>query len=303
MDRLTEMEAFVTVVDQGGFTGASDRLGISKSAVSKHVTALESRLGARLLNRTTRRVNPTEIGLTYYDKARRVLLEATEADEIVTALQSTPRGLLRISAPVSFGHMQLAPAIADFLSEYSDVQVDMDLSDSFVDLVAGGFDLALRIGNLQDSSLRVRKLAETQPILFASPDYLARHGTPERIEDLNDHALLHYSLLASGNYWRLRTRSGQDRQLRIGGRLTANNGEVLLEAAKRGAGIALAPSFLCCAALRAGEVVEVLADNPQPVIGIHLVYVPGRYVQPKIRAFIDHMVRHFAARGPVRWTD
>lgn len=303
MDRLTEMDAFVNVVDQGGFTGASDRLGISKSAVSKHVTALESRLGARLLNRTTRRVSPTEIGLIYYDRARRVLVEATEADETVTALQSTPRGLLRISAPASFGHLQLAPAVADFLAEFPEVQVDMDLSDNIVDLVAGGFDLALRIGQLQDSSLRVRKIAQTQPILFASPEYLARNGTPQRIEDLNDHALLHYSLLASGNSWRLRTRSGQDRQLRIGGRLTANNGEVLLQAAKRGAGIAFAPSFLCCAALQAGDIVEVLADNPQPPIGIHLVYVPGRYVQPKIRSFIDHMVGHFANRGPVRWTD
>ena len=302
MDRLSEMEAFIGVVEQGGFTGAADKLGLSKSAVSKHVSALETRLGARLLNRTTRRVSPTEIGLLYYERARQVLANAQEADALVTAHQETPRGTLRISAPVSFGLRHVSPAIADFLLEYPDITVDVSLDDRFVELVAAGYDAAIRIGALQDSSLMAKKIGETTPILAASPDYLKRHGQPERVEDLADHQLLHYAFLATGNFWRFTTKTGEERQIRTGGRLAANNGDVLLDAAKRGLGIALSPSFFLCDELNSGDLVQILEDHPQAPMGIHIVYPPGRYVQPKTRAFLDFFAARFKGIGPLDWT-
>ena len=204
MDRLAEMEAFVQVVDHGGFTDAARKMGLSKSAVSKHVSALEARLAVRLLNRTTRRVSPTEVGLAYYDRARSVLAEAAEADSMVTAMQATPKGSLRVSAPVSFGVAQVAPAVARFLCDYPEVDVNMVLDDRFVELVAEGFDLAIRIGTLADSSLKARKLAVARSVIAASPGYLAEAGTPRSIDDLSEHRLLHYSQLSSGNFWRLR---------------------------------------------------------------------------------------------------
>ncbi|MEC8292443.1 MAG: LysR family transcriptional regulator, partial [Pseudomonadota bacterium] len=161
MDRLTEMEAFATVVDQGGFTDAARKMGISKSAVSKHVSSLEHRLGARLLNRTTRRVSPTEIGLAYYDRARRVLNDAGEADALVTSMQSAPSGLLRISVATDFGVNHLSPILGEFLSDFPEINVNMVLNNRYVELISEGFDMAIRIGELEDSTLRARKLTET----------------------------------------------------------------------------------------------------------------------------------------------
>jgi DNA-binding transcriptional LysR family regulator len=301
MDRLTEMEAFVQVVDHGGFTDAARKLGVSKSAVSKHVSALEARLAVRLLNRTTRRVSPTEVGLAYYDRARTVLQDASEADSMVTALQATPKGALRVSAPVSFGINQLSPAVADFLCVYPEVDVNLVLEDRFVELVAEGYDLAIRIGVLEDSSLKARKLAETRGILVASPGYLAGMGVPRGIDDLSGHRLLHYSNLATGNFWRLRGPSGEERQIRVGGRMTANNGESLMRAAESGLGIALVPSFVACGPLDAGRLVEVLPDRPPDILGIHALFPQGPFIQPKLRAFIDFLVERFRGMGPDRW--
>jgi DNA-binding transcriptional LysR family regulator len=301
MDRLTEMEAFVQVVDCGGFTDAARKLGLSKSAVSKHVSALEARLAVRLLTRTTRRVSPTEVGLAYYDRARSVLTEASEADSMVTAMQSTPKGALRLSAPVNFGITQVSPAVARFLCDYPEVDVNMVLDDRFVELVAEGYDLAIRIGTLADSSLRVRKLAEARSIIAAAPDYLARLGTPRTIDDLTEHQLLHYSNLSTGNFWRLRGASGEERQIRVGGRLTVNNGAALMRAAEAGLGIAQVPSFMIGDAITAGRLVEVLADRPADLLGIHAVYPQGRFPQPKLRAFVDYLADHFRGIGPDRW--
>lgn len=301
MARLSELEAFIAVVDQGGFTDAARRLSLSKSAVSKHVAALEERLAVRLLNRTTRRVSPTEIGLAYYDRAIAVLKDAHEADEMVTAMQSDPRGMLRISAPVSFGMRHLMPVISDFLVAYPDVSVNLVFEDRFTELVAEGYDAALRIGVLEDSSLRMRTLARATMGLLASPAYLAKNGTPCSIDDLSRHTLLHYSLTAVGNVWRLTSPSGEERQVRVGGRLTANNGDALLQAAERGLGIAYAPSFMACDALKSGRVVQVLPDLPHKELGVHLVYPEGRYLQPKLRVLIDFLAGHFKGRGPIDW--
>ncbi|MFT3973944.1 MAG: LysR family transcriptional regulator [Amaricoccus sp.] len=301
MDRLTEMEAFVSVVDHGGFTDAARKMGLSKSAVSKHVSALEARLAVRLLNRTTRRVSPTEVGLAYYDRARLVLTEAAEADSMVTAMQATPKGSLRISAPVTFGVRQVAPAVAAFLGAYSEVDVNMVLDDRFVELVAEGFDLAIRIGTLADSSLKAKKLAETRTAIVAAPAYLADAGAPRTIDDLNDHRLLHYSNLSTGNFWRLRAPSGEERQIRVGGRLTVNNGEALMKAAEAGLGIAQIPSFMLGDTLVTGRLVELLADRPRELLGVYAVQPQGRFPQPKLRAFIDFLSERFKGIGPETW--
>jgi DNA-binding transcriptional LysR family regulator len=301
MDRLTEMEAFVRVVEHGGFTEAARKMGMSKSAVSKHVSALESRLAVRLLNRTTRRVSPTEVGLAYFDRARAVLAEAGEADSMVTAMQATPSGSLRISAPVNFGISQVSPAVAEFLSAWPEVEIDMVLDDRFVELVAEGFDLAIRIGTLADSSLKARKLAEARSVVAASPKYLAEAGVPETIGDLTRHRLLHYSQLTSGSHWRLRAASGEERQIRVGGRLTVNNGQALMKAAEAGLGISMIPSFMLGDALATGRLVEVLADRPPDLLGIYAVYPQGRFPQPKLRAFVDFLVAYFKGKGPDDW--
>ncbi len=303
MDRLSEMEAFVNVVDHGGFTGAANRMGISKSAVSKNVAALENRLGARLLNRTTRRVSATEIGLNYYDRAKRVLGDASAADEMVTAMQSSPRGELKISMPVSFGQRYMAGAISEFLTEHPDVSIDTRLNDSFVDLIADGYDLAVRIGALPDSSLRARKVAETRPAIVASPGYLEANGTPKSIDDLNGHMLLYYSVLSSGNYWKVFSKTGEERLIRSGGRLMANNGDVLKDAAVNGLGIAILPCFFVEKDLKDGTLIPILEDTPQPKLGIHVVYPPGLYIQPKTRAFIDHLSAYFKAKAANGWSD
>jgi DNA-binding transcriptional LysR family regulator len=198
MDRLTEMEAFATVVDQGGFTDAAKKMGISKSAVSKHVSALEARLGARLLNRTTRRVSPTEIGLAYYDRARRVLNDAGEADALVTSMQSAPSGLLRMSVATDFGVNLLSPILGEFLLEYPDITVNMVLNNRYVELISEGFDMAIRLGELEDSTMRARKLTETTKRMIGSPAISRSSAGPQKIDDLNDHKLLHYSNQANG---------------------------------------------------------------------------------------------------------
>jgi DNA-binding transcriptional LysR family regulator len=301
MDRLTEMEAFATVVDQGGFTDAARKMGISKSAVSKHVSSLESRLGARLLNRTTRRVSPTEIGLAYYDRARRVLNDAGEADALVSSMQSAPSGLLRISVATDFGVNHMSPILGDFLADFPDITVNMVLNNRYVELISEGFDLAIRIGEMEDSSLRARKLTETSKRLIAAPSYFEQYGRPEKIDDLNEHKLLHYSNQSAGNVWKLTAPSGEKRQVRTQGWLTVNDGQSLLNACVSGLGIAYLPSFLYADALKDGLVEEAMPGLPTESQGIYAVYPPGRYTQPKVRTFIDFLVEAFKQKGPETW--
>jgi DNA-binding transcriptional LysR family regulator len=301
MDRLTEMEAFATVVDQGGFTDAAKKMGISKSAVSKHVSALEARLGARLLNRTTRRVSPTEIGLAYYDRARRVLNDAGEADSLVTSMQSAPSGLLRISVATDFGVNHLSPILGEFLQEFPDITVNMVLNNRYVELISEGFDMAIRIGELEDSTLRARKLTETTKRMVGSPAYFRKYGRPQKIDDLNEHKLLHYSNQANNAVWKLTAPSGEKRQVRTAGWLTVNDGQSLLNAAISGLGIAYLPSFLYAEAMAQGAVEEAIPDLPVDTQGIYAVYPPGRFTQPKVRAFIDFLVQAFDQMDPGTW--
>ncbi|WFE75187.1 LysR family transcriptional regulator [Roseinatronobacter sp. S2] len=301
MDRLTEMEAFATVVDQGGFTDAARKMGISKSAVSKHVSALETRLGARLLNRTTRRVSPTDIGLAYYDRARRVLNDAGEADNLVTAMQSAPSGILRIAVPTDFGAAHVSPLLGEFLERYPDVSVNMVLKNRYVELISEGFDLAIRMGDMDDSSLRARKICETTQRLIASPAYLAEHGRPARIDDLNDHRLLYYSHNAATSVWRITAPSGEVRQVRSATWFSVNDGQSLLNAAINGLGIAYLPSFLFSQSMKSGLVEDVIPDLPRDVQAMHAVFPAGRYTQPKVRALIDYLVEKLGNRSANAW--
>ncbi len=302
MDRLAEMEAFTTVVDQGAFTDAAKRLGLSKSAVSKHVYSLEARLGARLLNRTTRRVSPTEIGLAYYDRARRILNDAGEADSMVTATQSAPSGLLRVSVATDFGVKHLSPILGEFLQAYQDITVNVVLNNRYVELVSEGYDMAIRIGELEDSSLRARKLAESNKRIVGSPRYFQTHGRPTKIDDLNEHKLLHYSTQSNTSVWKLTAPTGEKRQVRTAGWLTVNDGQSMLHAAISGLGLAYLPSYLCADALASGLVEEAMPDLPPETQVIYAVYPPGRFTQPKVRAFIDFLVKAFKDRGPDAWS-
>ena len=305
MDRLTEMEAFVQVVDHGGFTEAARKLGLSKSAVSKHVSALEARLAVRLLNRTTRRVSPTEVGLAYYDRARAVLAQAgggrQHGDRDAGDAEGHRCGSRRRSA---FGVGQVAPAVAAFLCAYPEVDVQMVLEDRFVELVAEGYDVAMRIGTLADSSLRARKLAETRGVMVASPGYLAaRRRAAHASTTSAAHRLLHYSHLSSGNFWRLRAAGGRgaagagrraaDRQQRRG----ADEGG-------RGRASASRWCRTSCSGTRspAGRLVEVLPDRPADMLGVHAVY-PAGPVPAAEAAGLHRLPGRAASRGggPDNW--
>ena len=301
MDRLTEMEAFAHVVDQGGFTDAARKMGISKSAVSKHISSLEARLGARLLNRTTRRVSPTEIGLAYYDRARRVLNDAGEADALVSSMQSAPTGLLRVSVATDFGSLHLSPVLEDFLSQYPDMSVNRELDNRYIELISEGYDAAIRVGEMEDSTLRARKIADSTLRMVASPKYLEVHGRPHRIDDLSAHKLLHYSNQSNNAVWKMTSLSGEKRHVRTTGSFTVNDGQSLLNAAINGLGIAYLSSFLYHTAMDTGLVEDVMPELPKESQGIYVVYPPGKFTQPKVRAFIDFLVMTFAKKGPDHW--
>jgi DNA-binding transcriptional LysR family regulator len=295
------MEAFAHVVDQGGFTDAARKMGISKSAVSKHISSLEARLGARLLNRTTRRVSPTEIGLAYYDRARRVLNDAGEADALVSSMQSAPTGLLRVSVATDFGSLHLSPVLGNFLSQYPDMSVNLELDNRYIELISEGYDAAIRVGEMEDSTLRARKIADSTLRMVATPKYLEVHGRPRRIDDLSAHKLLHYSNQSNNAVWKMTSLSGEKRHVRTTGSFTVNDGQSLLNAAINGLGIAYLPSFLYHTAMDTGLVEDVMPELPKERQGIYVVYPPGKFTQPKVRAFIDFLVMTFAKKGPDHW--
>jgi DNA-binding transcriptional LysR family regulator len=298
MDRLASMELFARVVECGGFSAAARSLGLSKSVVSKQVRTLEDRLGVRLLNRTTRRIALTEAGRAYLEGVERIAALVAQTEESVTHLQERPRGLLRINAPVSFGQLRLGQLIPDFMALYPEVAIDLTLSDRFVDLVEEGFDVAIRIGSLPDSSLIARRLAPVRRVVCASPAYLATHGPLSRVQDLERHDCLGYSYLSTLDQWRFHGPEGEV-TVRVRGHLRANNGEVLREAAIAGVGVSLAPTFIVGEDLQAGRLVRLLPGyEPLPDIAIHAVHPAGRHVSPKLRTFVDFLAERFGPEPP-----
>jgi len=297
MDRLTGIEVFVEVAEQGGFSAAARRLGLSNSAVSKHVAALEERLAVRLINRTTRKLALTEAGTAYYERCTRLLAELGEAEAAVSELHAEPRGTLRVNAPMSFGQLYLGEAIADFLELHPHLRVELTLNDRFVDLMDEGYDLAVRIGALADSSLVARRIAAAPRQLVAAPGYLERHGSPAHPAELAHHRCLGYGHEGQGEEWTLE-RGGERQRVRVAGPFRANNGDVLKAAAVRGCGIALLPTFIACEELADGRLVAVLADWSLPEAALSAVYPPSRRVSAKVRAFIDFLAARFGPMPP-----
>lgn len=293
IDRLVDLEAFVRVAETGGIGSAATRLGVAKSAVSRRLKNLEERLGVRLVNRTTRRLSLTETGRAYYQRAVVILRDLDEADQAAAAVHGTLRGTLRVAAPLSFGLRHLAPAVSEFLVRHESLSMELDLNDRRIDIVDEGFDIAVRIGVLEDSSLVARKLFDARNVLCASPDYLARHGTPERPEDLANHAGLVYASGAERRAWTWRHLDGGERTVTPSARLLSNNGDMLVAAAEAGLGVFLLPSFIVHQSIEAGRLVPLLTAAGWTGVVAFAVYPPGRHLSAKVRAFVDFLAERF----------
>jgi DNA-binding transcriptional LysR family regulator len=292
MDRTLEMEVFLAVVDAGSFVGAVDGLRMSKAAVSRHVDALERRLDVRLLQRTTRRLSLTEEGRIFYQRSKEILGALGDAEAEVSSRTQQPSGAIRVNVPLSFGITHLAPLWGPFLDAFPQIDLDVALNDRIVDLVDEGYDLAVRISALPDSSLISRKLASTRMLLCASPGYLARHGTPEHPRELASHRVIAYTNLAGRDEW---TFDGPDgpHAVRTRARVYASNGDTCRAIALGGGGIILQPSFLIDADLRRGDLVELLPQYRSIELGIYAVYPTRKQLPLKVRCLIDFLSASF----------
>lgn len=297
MDRLDEIRAFVAVAEARSFTQGARKLDVSGAQVSKLIARLENRLGARLLNRTTRDVSMTDTGQAYLEQAREVL-EAFDALETSVRDKSGPSGTLKVSAPVSFGKNQLTPALLDFASGCSAVSLDVSFSDRVVNLVEEGFDVAVRIGHLSDSSLVARRLAAVRMVTCASPDYLARAGVPHALEDMASHEAILDTNARDATVWRFGPQS-DPKDVRVHGRLRFNGAEACVAAAVAGFGVVRTPAFAAADELRAGRLVPVLCHFEPELIHVHAVYPHARHLAAKVRAFVDFLAQRYA--GEPAW--
>ena len=293
MDRLTSLTAFVRVVDSGGFSAAGRRLDMSTTMVSNHIQALEDRLGARLLNRTTRKVSLTEIGRLYYDRCIQILSDIEQADDIVGAAQSTPRGTLRIYTATHLVQF-ISPVVAQFLLAYPEVQGELTMGERTIDMIDEGFDVAVRLTPLPDSSLIVRSLATWRHVLCCSPTYLEQHGPFQQLSELADHNCVRHVLYPYGDDWHFVDRKGAPASVRISGNLVSNSGDMLRMAALRGVGILLAPGFLVADDLESGRLVRLLSEYRPVEFAMNAVYPHRHHLSAKVRTFIDLLAHHSA---------
>jgi DNA-binding transcriptional LysR family regulator len=293
MDRLTSLTAFVRVVDSGGFSAAGRKLNMSTTMVSNHVQALEARLGARLLQRTTRKVNLTEVGKAYYDRATQILADLEQADDIAGASQSTPRGTLRVYTATHIVQF-VAPVIAEFLSSYNDVKVDLTIGEKNIDLIDEGYDLAIRLTPPPDSSLIVRNLATWRHVLCCSPAYLENHETPRQLSELENHNCIRHVLYPFQDGWHFVDRKGVPAAVRISGNLISNSGETLRRAALQGVGVWLAAGFLVGDDLDSGRLIRLLPEYRPVELAMSAVYPHRHHLSAKVRTFIDLLVHHSA---------
>jgi DNA-binding transcriptional LysR family regulator len=300
MDHLAAIRAFAQVVESGSFAKAAERLGISTTATSRQVAELEAHLQTRLLNRTTRKVSLTEGGRSYYERVVQLLADLEEAEQEASRAAVVPRGVIKMTAAVNFGVRHVAPAIAAFLARHAGVRFDISLSDRIVDLVEEGFDLGIRIGSAGPHTVVARKLGETRVVPCASPDYLAQHGTPQVPEDLARHNCFTYEYVTPRNVWTFRDPDGRERPVRIAGNLHSNNGELLAEAAARGAGIVVEPAFIVGPEIRAGRLVPLLQDYTPPPLPIYAVYPSRKHLSAKVRLFVDFLIERF--EGAEDWS-
>jgi DNA-binding transcriptional LysR family regulator len=297
MSLFDDMKVFVQVIESGSFSGAARRLDMAKSAVTRHIAALESRLEGTVINRTTRHLRLTEMGQAYYDRARRILDDVAEADEAARSLQVELIGRLRIAAPMSFAHAHLSPAIAAFLSEHPRLEVELDLNDGHVDLINGGFDLAIRIGTLKDSSMIARLLAPCRRVVCASPAYLAAHGEPQTIDDLEslDHRFLAYSNRSMAEQWRFKVGNTVQVARITKQRFICNSGQALCDAAVEGLGLAVLPTFMASEPIARGQLKTVLKDYALVAPSIYAVWPPGKQLSAKARTLVEALSQRFGA--------
>lgn len=296
MDRLQSIEIFVKSVELGSFSAAAEAMGMSSQLVGKHIRTLEHSLGVQLINRTTRRQHLTDVGHRFYEHAKNILAEMSEATSMANEAQTTPTGKLRISAPISFGVNALAPLLPIYMQRYPDVIMEMSISNRMVDLIEEGFDVVFRVGELSDSGLIARELQPYRLILCASSDYLSAHSPILHPSDLQQHECLSFSHTKLRNHWEFLTPEGS-MTIDIKGHFIVDSGEALMAAAVAGAGIILQPSELVMPAIQEGKLVEILPNFPVPTRPMHLLYPQDRRMTPKLRSFIDFTLEFFAPDG------
>ncbi len=303
MSKLPDLEGlaiFATVAETRSFAGAAAALGLSKATVSKAVSRVERRLGARLFNRTSRRFALTDAGRMLAERAARILAEGEAAESEALTQSATPRGVVRLAVPMSFGVTQIAPILPDFLATFPEVAIDLHLSDAVVDLIGEGFDLALRIATLMDSSLIARRLCAVARFTVAAPAYLGRHGRPVHPRDLETHACFGYAYLPTPDVWRFTGRGGEQVSVRPSGPLRANNGDAILPAVLAGLGIAVLPDFFVRDALAAGALEPVLPDWSLELGGLYLL-TPSAGPRPaRVEALVEFLVKRLSRREAAR---
>jgi len=290
------MEMFVRVVETGSFSKAAREFNTTQPTVTKQVAATETRLKARLLNRNTRGVSLTEAGALYYEKCKGIVRDAQDAESIVRLRQSQAQGMLRIGTSVAFGRRVIVPLSLEYMARHPQVQVDLSFEDRYVDLVAQGIDVAVRMGKLADSSLGARFLGMNPWVMVAAPSYLKQHGTPRRAQDLSGHVALIYSSVVGDDVWQLHTPKGEPVTVPVSGRLRSNNVSAVLAAAREGLGIALMPRYVASESLKAGKVVEVLADHGLAEQEIHAVFPSPKLVPGKVSSFVAFLQGRFDER-------
>ena len=294
MDRFEAIRVFSQVVELGSFSKAAEQLGISATAASRQVADLETHLQTRLLNRTTRRISLTESGRAFFERSVQLLADLAEAEQEASRAAVVPRGTIKLTCAVNFGVRHLAPAIADFLATHREVRFDVSLSDRIVDLVEEGFDLGIRIGGAGGEHIVARKFGETRLVPCASPAYLAAHGAPQSPDELARHNCFTYEYVTPKNVWRFRDPAGGERAVRVSGNLHSNNGDLLAEAAARGAGIVFEPAFIVGPEVRAGRLVPLLQDYVPAPVPIYAVYPSRKHLSAKIRLFVDFLIARFS---------
>jgi DNA-binding transcriptional LysR family regulator len=286
MDRLDAMQAFVAVADLEGFAPAARKLNLSPSAVTRLIAALEERLGARLLQRTTRQVTLTDAGSRYLERARRILADVDEAEDAVEGERTRPEGRLVISAPVGFGRLHVSPVVTAYLKRYPDVGVDLRLTDRTINLVEDGVDVAVRIGHLPDSTLVARHVGEMRRIVVASPGYLRTHGEPKRPADVAAHDMIQFGAMTDAPDWRF-VEDGREIRIASSPRFASNSSDAAIQYAEHDGGLTRVMAYQAAESLRAGRLKIVLAEFEQPAIPIHIVYPTSRLLSAKVRTFID----------------
>ncbi|HTJ05092.1 MAG TPA: LysR family transcriptional regulator [Caldimonas sp.] len=299
MENLNDMVTFARVVEAGGFSEAARQMGVSKSHVSKAIARLELSLGVRLLNRSTRGLSVTEIGAAFHEHCIRITEEAAQAAEVVGRLQSEPRGVLRVTAPVAFGRLHVGPAVAEFLSRYPRLKLDMTITDRMVDLVSEGYDVAIRIRREPSLHVVARELAPVRRVVCATPDYFERRGVPTAPQDLAEHNCLHYTHFGTQGEWRFQSPRGEI-VVPVKGTLRIDDDDTLAQAVLSGLGLAMLPTFIIGGELQAGRLRCVLSDYVPLERRIYAVHLPNVRLPVKIRAFIDFLQARF---GPTPYWD